>query len=130
TSLLVLDGKGHVREFVGGYDDWQRQVQLEKTNISENLISKKATGLQADEKPASRRLTYKEQKALEARQKELSELPARIETLEKEQQLLSEKMAENLNNEELNQTAFRLKELEDELTTAFERWQALEEIEN
>jgi ABC transport system ATP-binding/permease protein len=29
TSTLVMEGGGQVREYVGGYDDWQRQRQAE-----------------------------------------------------------------------------------------------------
>jgi len=75
-------------------------------------------------------LSYKEQKALEAQQKELAELPERIEALEAEQMKISAKMADASfyqgDGDEITATAARLKELEEELARAYARWGELE----
>jgi ATP-binding cassette subfamily F protein uup len=136
TSTLVLDGHGQVSEYVGGYDDWQRQSQsegTEKTDEKEKL--RKPTAPQADDQISSdapRKLNYKEQRALEAQKRELAELPQRIETIETEQHKLSAAMADpafyQRGSAEISRDAARLKELEEELTQAYQRWEELEKL--
>lgn len=136
TSTLVLDGKGGVSEFVGGYDDWQRQIAaqtIEKPEEKPRRTGTALTSTAADaraEPHAARKLTYKEQRALEAQQRELAELPARIEALEAEQNRLTTAMAApgfyQQDGAEIARIAARLKELEDELALAFQRWEELD----
>ena len=128
TSIMVLDGQGGVTEFVGGYDDWQRQSQSDKKAQPESRLSKPfSTPLEVPDSP--RKLTYKEQKALEAQLMELAELPRRIEAMETEQHQLSEAMAFYARDcLEIKTAANRLKELEVELAQAYERWDVLENI--
>ena len=39
TSTLILDGTGNVSEYVGGYDDWHKQVeQIPASRPSRRLI--------------------------------------------------------------------------------------------
>ncbi len=130
TSLLVLDGQGNVREFVGGYDDWQNQLRLEKAQQSGEPSAKKAENNREVDAATPRRLTYKEQKALEARQKELEELPGKIEVLENEQQQLSEAMSFYArDSQEILDAVARLKELEEELASTYQRWEELDAME-
>ncbi len=131
TSTLILDSSGQVTEYVGGYDDWQKQEQQADKNASAAL--KPATTTQAEDSAgtsAPRKLTYKEQRALEAQQKELAELPKKIEMLETEQHQLAESMASpafyQRDNAEITQTVERLKALEAELALAYQRWEELE----
>ena len=69
-------------------------------------------------------------KALEAEKQELAELPARIEALEAEQLMISEKMADAAfyqgDPDEIARSANRVKELEEELARAYARWGELE----
>lgn len=133
TSTIVLDGSGQADEFVGGYDDWQRQIQTDEKLADKNR--KPAPPVQAP--PAAtgqagpRKLSYKEQRALEAQKQELSELPTRIEALETEQHHLTAAMADpafyQRDSAEIAQSASRLKELEEELAAAFARWEVLEQ---
>ena len=127
TSTLALDGRGGVSETVGGYDDWLRQNQAGLVRLEERL--RKAQP--AAEAPApARKPGYKEQRALEARRRELEELPGRIEALEAEQARLTAVMADpafyQRESAEIAQTAGRLHALEDELARAFLRWEELE----
>ncbi|PKN95414.1 MAG: ABC transporter ATP-binding protein [Chloroflexi bacterium HGW-Chloroflexi-6] len=129
TSTLALDGDGVVTEYVGGYDDW-RQEQIELAKAAEEKISKPG-GQPRTEPPASnRKLSYKEQRALEAEQRELAELPTRIEALEAEQHQLASTMADSdfyqREAAQISQAVNRLKELEDELARAYQRWEELE----
>ncbi len=131
TSTLILDSSGQVNEYVGGYDDWQKQEQQSDKNAS--TASKPASTTPAEDSTAAsapRKLSYKEQRALEAQQKELAELPKTIEALEKEQHHLAEAMASpafyQRDNADITKTVERLKELEIELANAYQRWEELE----
>ncbi len=134
TSTLVVNGLGDVTEFVGGYDDWLRQVQAENTEkISEKEknrkpISSSINAAQTQDVP--RKISYKDQRALEAAQKELAELPLKIEQLEIEQHTLSASMADpgfyQRNSSDISADAARLRDLEEQLAAAYLRWEELE----
>ena len=136
TSTLVLDGLGQVSEYIGGYDDWQRQNQTENMDKNEDLEkSRKPAGPSSDDQTTGetpRKLSYKEQRALEAQKQELSELPQRIERLETEQHKLSADMADpsfyQRASFDISRDAAHLKDLEDELSKAYQRWQELENL--
>ncbi len=129
TGTLVLDGSGQVREYVGGYDDWQRQRQAENPEKPAEKPRKPAgSAPQNLPQPAPetpRKLTYKEKR-------ELDELPQRIENLEAEHLQLSNTLADpafyQRDNTEISRTVNRLKELEEDLAQAYRRWEELEQI--
>lgn len=129
TTTLALDGRGGVTETVGGYDDWLRQNQAEPPRVDEKP-RKPAPAAETPIAGTPRKLSFKEQRALEARQRELAELPGRIEALEAEQVRLTAVMADpafyQRESAEIAQTASRLHALEDELARAFLRWEELE----
>ena len=128
TNTLALDESGLVKEYIGGYDDW-RQEQTELAKAAEEKASK-SSGQTRAEVSANRKPSYKEQRAIEAQKRELAELPGRIEALEAEQHLLAAVMADasfyQREASEISQTINRLKELEDELAIAYQRWEELE----
>ena len=131
TSTLVVDGKGRVDEYVGGYDDWQRQANTENPGKNEYKEKPRKLGtLPTDGQTGLRKPGYKEQRALEAQKQELAELPVRIETLETELHQLSASMADpsfyQRGGAEIARDAARLKELEDKLALAYQRWEELE----
>jgi len=134
TSTIVLDGEGHVSEYVGGYDDWLRQSQAEAAQSQQK--ARKATSVLSknEAQPVSdvpHKQTYKEKRAEEAQQRELAELPAKIEVLEAEQVQIGKTMADPAfyqgDAAEIARSANRLKELEDELAKAYQRWQELDQ---
>lgn len=135
TSTLVMDGSENVGEFVGGYDDWQRQSQAgDAAEFAEKEPPRKTSAPSPATQPANgsaRKLSYREQRTLAAREQELAELPHRIETLEAEQHQLSTAMADPAFYQreagEITRAALRLKELEAELSLAYQRWQELEQ---
>jgi ATP-binding cassette subfamily F protein uup len=134
TSTLVLDGSGRVSEYIGGYDDWQRQSQAENAvKADEKPRKTSAPALQNNVSGAPpRKPGYKELRAREAQKRELDELPQRIEALEAEQHRLSAAMAGpefyQQDNSEITRSVNRLKELEEELSRAYQRWEELEQI--
>ena len=135
TSTIALDGAGGAKEYVGGYDDWLRQSQDEPSGTLGLKTRKAPLPAPAEPLPAEaglRRLTYKEQRTLEAQQQELAGLPARIEAFEAEQHRLSAAMAEPIfyqrDSAEIARSVNRLKELEVDLAKAYERWEELENL--
>jgi ATP-binding cassette subfamily F protein uup len=125
TSTLVLEGDGRVNEYVGGYDDWLRQGRrkIDETPAPVKTEEKKEAPRAAAAKP--RKLTFKEQK-------ELDELPKRLEVLEAEQQTLHATMADPAfyreSGNKVASTTARLENVERELAEAFKRWAELEAL--
>ncbi len=132
TSTLILDDSGRVSEFVGGYDDWQQQREQTVAAVSKPIkpVSTATAESVTGTSGAPRKLTYKEQRALETQQRELAELPHTIETLEIEQHRLSAAMAEpafyQRDRSEIAQAVQRLRDLEEQLAAAYQRWAELE----
>jgi ATP-binding cassette subfamily F protein uup len=125
TSTLALAGDGRVTEYVGGYDDWLRQSSRKEERQSPPLAveSKKVAPL--PQKGKSRKLSFKEQKELDA-------LPTRIEELEEEQQRIQTTMADPAfyreSGKKVVEYKARLEALETELAEAYGRWDELENL--
>jgi ABC transport system ATP-binding/permease protein len=134
TRLLVLDGDGNVTEFAGNYDDWQRysQAQAEENAPTSKRKPAERTEDKKTTKNGSRKLSYNEKRALEAQQRELAALPERIEALENEQQQLVAAMASpefyQRPEAQITADANRMKQLEDQLAEAYQRWEELESL--
>jgi ATP-binding cassette subfamily F protein uup len=125
TSTLVMFGGGRVREFIGGYDDWQDQKDAEQETEAASMKAHKTSPIPAPKKPqASRKLSYKEQI-------ELDQLPSKIKALEAEQAQINASLSDpafyQSNNAEVSQVVDRLKVIEEELQQAYRRWEELEE---
>ena len=138
TSTIALDGEGGAKEYVGGYDDWLRQNREEiagqgDTKPRKAAVPAPAGNAQVSGEGGARRLSYKEQRALEAQKQELAGMPARIEALEAEQHRLSAATADpafyQRGSGEIASAVARLKELEEELASAYQRWEELEHLE-
>ena len=125
SSTLVFEDRGNIGEYAGGYDDWLLQRKSEKApDKSEKVLIRKEKPRPRNNRP--RKLNYKEQRELEG-------LPARIETMEAEQQELYQRMADpafyQRESGEIARTKQGLNSLECELETAYARWEALEELQ-
>lgn len=122
TSTLILDGSGDVKEFIGGYEDWQKQLDASPAS---KPTPKPVQPTQTESKPEvkSRKLSYNEKR-------ELEELPKRIEKLEEEQKQLNVKMeAPSFYQQEgaiITQAVERLEQIHKELAQAYERWGELD----
>ncbi|HXY34936.1 MAG TPA: ATP-binding cassette domain-containing protein [Planctomycetaceae bacterium] len=120
TSTLVFEGEGRVKEYVGGYDDWLRQRPSDPVAAGPESPKSERPRPRADQ---PRKLSYKEQR-------ELEELPSRIELLEAEQGALHQKLAApefyRQAGSEIAKVTVRLEELDQELHNAYARWEALE----
>ncbi len=121
SSTLVFEGDGIVKDYDGGYDDWQRQRTVSQTPAAfpETLMRPSKSV------PAQRKLSFKEQRELEL-------LPARIDQLETEQAALHAAMAApsfyQQSKSDIAAAAAKLEALEHELATVFTRWESLEAI--
>jgi ATP-binding cassette subfamily F protein uup len=123
TSTLILDGRGTVDEYIGGYDDWHHQTEQIPASKPLKPDSIPPTESKAVSKPASRKLSYNEQR-------ELADLPGRIEMLEAEQHQLTVKLEDpsfyQQEGDMITQAVNRLQELHEELSRAYHRWAELE----
>jgi ATP-binding cassette subfamily F protein uup len=122
TSTYILDD-GNVTEYIGGYDDWHKQVDETPASDVPKPASTKQTVSNADAKFAPRKLSYNEKRELEA-------LPKQIETLEAEQHELNKKMESHefymQDGATITQAVNRLQQLHDELARLYHRWGELE----
>jgi ABC transport system ATP-binding/permease protein len=120
TSTFVFEGDGRVQEYVGGYEDWVRQRLAEKASATAKKTPKPA---KPEVKAPKKKLSYKEQRELEA-------LPQTIERLESEQRVLAERIASPEFYKEpadaIKQALARVDELQRELTAVYARWDELE----
>ncbi|HEX9385182.1 MAG TPA: ATP-binding cassette domain-containing protein [Anaerolineales bacterium] len=124
TSTLILDGTGNVSEYIGGYDDWHKQIEQ---NPAPQTKPKPDSTLpvesKADSRPATRKLSYNEKR-------ELEELPKRIEMLEAEQHQLTLKLEDpsfyQQEGAKITQAVNRLQELHEEISRLYHRWVELE----
>ncbi|MCX5760561.1 MAG: ATP-binding cassette domain-containing protein [Gemmatimonadetes bacterium] len=121
TSTLVLEGKGRVGEYVGGYTDWVRQrpvsalVEAPKRAATPAPAATKAA-------PKKRKLNFKEST-------ELAALPDQIDVLEIERGTLYASMADVAflrDGAAVAATKARLQVIDSEITRLTARWEALE----
>ncbi len=125
TSTLAFAGNGVVREYDGGYDDWLRQrAEAEPAAVTEPAPSpKRSLETTAPPKPSAKKLSYKDQRELDA-------LPARIDDLEKRiadvHQTMSDPAFYQRDGQEIAAAKAELEALEAELAEAFERWESLD----
>ena len=124
TSTWVFDGKGHIDEYVGGYQDYLEQ-RPDQTAVGQKSDVKKALAKAEAAVPKKVKLSYKDQRALE-------QLPAEIEALETEQAMLNEKLADGAlfvsDADAAAKTSARLAEIDAQLLEKLERWDELENM--
>ncbi|HLA74585.1 MAG TPA: ATP-binding cassette domain-containing protein, partial [Gammaproteobacteria bacterium] len=126
TSVLVFEGEGRVNEYVGGYEDWlrQRSAQPAKQAPAARIATAKIES-KPEPKGAKRKLAFKEQR-------ELEELPARIEGLEREQVRLAAVLAEGdfyqRDKQGFLASTRQLEIINNELRDTYARWDQLESL--
>ncbi|HCC55210.1 MAG TPA: ABC transporter ATP-binding protein [Desulfobulbaceae bacterium] len=122
TSTLVFEGEGRVEEYAGGYDDWLLQRAQAPAPAAK---SEKSSKKEPPKKVVSRKLSYKEERELEA-------LPQRLEEMEAEQVELHRQLTDpELYRKDalaIPRIQQRVAELEQEQKTAYTRWEALEAV--
>jgi ATP-binding cassette subfamily F protein uup len=124
------DGKGIVKEYVGGYQEYLVQKNREEAARAakapaNNATSNKTAHKSTTAKPAkaAKKLNYNEQR-------ELDNLPKEIAALETEQKQLEEKLADgswfNKDVDAATAASARLLAIEEEMMSKLERWSTLE----
>ncbi|MCK6422104.1 MAG: ATP-binding cassette domain-containing protein [Aquabacterium sp.] len=128
TSLIAWEGDlrpGLWRDYEGGIEDWRVQRERSRARAAP-VVERRAAPAVAEAPPAAPRprtkLSYKEQR-------ELDELPGRIEALEAEQAAIAERLSgSELYTREPQRVAelqARYAQIEELLMAALERWEAL-----
>lgn len=127
TSTIVFEEEG-LREYVGGYDDWQHQVASRKLaaappSLSDSKGKSKKKRDRNDVKP--KKMSFKEKQ-------ELEQLPAKIETLEAEIESLTKTMADpgfyQGPKESIADAQEKMTRFNAQLKTAYSRWEKLESL--
>jgi ATP-binding cassette subfamily F protein uup len=129
TSTIAWEGEdapGRWREYEGGYEDWQlqraraREIAAARPRAATAVASPPVPVAKAP--TATRKLGFKEQR-------ELQEMPARIEALEAEQREIGARLASSAlytdEPQRVGELQARYAQIEDELMKALERWETL-----
>jgi len=136
TSIMVFEGDGKIGEYVGGYSDWSRKggklfsfEDSEKASGAEKP-AKPVEKIPESKKASGKKLSYKDQRELDA-------LPATIEELEKQQAELEQLMSkpEFYDNSDdggksVEETLKQAADLQTQLDQVYERWEELEKLRN
>lgn len=121
--LLVFNGNGDINDFPGNYTQYRmwQALQPKDAEKSDNTEKREKKSYHGEQK---RKLSFKEKR-------ELQQLEADIEALEKEQKQIEEELCSGtLSVEDLTQKSKRLPQLKDELDEKSMRWLELSEIED
>ena len=128
TSVLVFEDDGLVHEYVGGYEDWARrgrrlaEVERPRDEPKASPRPKPAPNPRST-KPDRKRLSYNEQRELDA-------LPDRIEELETRVAALQEQISDPAfyqgEQADVQATLAEFAEVSEALEAAVERWAELE----
>ncbi|NWG39029.1 MAG: ATP-binding cassette domain-containing protein [Hydrogenophilaceae bacterium] len=128
TTSIAFEGDGKLINVAGGYEDWKRERAAREGATQKTAARPEAT---PEARPAAeprrekRKLSYKEQRELDA-------MPETIRALEQEQSALQAKLADPATWQQVgvDVTAMnaRLEAIEQELLKCLERWESLEKI--
>jgi ABC transport system ATP-binding/permease protein len=135
TQVFVFEGAGKVREFAGGYSDWQMQlanmavVAAKVSTPAKPQASKNTPQVAAKNAPQ-----VKTKKLSSNEQKELESLPKKIDALSVESENIQKALANPATYQDPKEAAkvktlqARLTEIEKETNAAMTRWELLEAI--
>ena len=136
SNVLHLSGHGAVSQCVGGYSDWASKYR-DQAGLSQNTqtitkkqaTTKQVTIKQVTTKEATIKPENKSQKLTYNDQRELDQLPDKIESAEASyeqlQQLISEPDFATKPHEESAKIYQQLADLEQHISQLYERWEAL-----
>lgn len=123
TSTLVFEGDGTVQEYVGGYEDWLRQRPAEKAVTKPTASVERAPVGPDFSRALRKKLSFNEQR-------ELDQLPQRIEELEAEQEALHARIASpefyKESADAIARALARIDEIKVVLHDAYARWDELD----
>jgi len=124
TQVIAFEGDGKLMEYVGGYEDWVRAQKFAAAQKAPPVVAQKPAAKSVADKPRpSTKLNFREQK-------ELDEMPQRIEVLEREQEEITAALGTGAlfrdNPAHARQLQQRASEIEEALLQLMARWEALE----
>jgi len=126
TSTIVFEGNGQLTEYAGGYDDWLHQRPRAAAERQPEKSNRKKARPKKAPRP-SRKLGYMQQR-------ELQELPHKIEALESEQRglaaILSDPSFYRKDKSEIARVKRDHDRLAHEIETAYHRWEELEVLKS
>jgi ATP-binding cassette subfamily F protein uup len=118
TSVLVYEDDGRFNEYVGGYDEYRNYKKQQRESVPVQVAAARRTSTSTSVK-----LSFNEQR-------ELAELPKRIETLEEQIEVLQHEMTipafYQQSPNKISDFQRRLAEEEAILADLYVRWEALE----
>jgi ATP-binding cassette subfamily F protein uup len=124
TSTIVFEADGRVTEYAGGYDDWL----IQKPKRKEPPAPPKNGSKNIRPKP----MPHKPVKLGYMQERELKDLPQKIDALESGRKKLFEVMSDPLfykkSKGEIARVKAHLDRVENEIETAYLRWEKLEEM--
>jgi ATP-binding cassette subfamily F protein uup len=126
TSTIVFEENGRIQEYVGGYSDWVRRGrQLAVTDSPYEAEERKRRAAERRRQRPATKLSYKDQRELDA-------LPAEIEALEAAISELQQSVADPdfyaQDSDTVRETLDRLARAEAELERRIDRWGELETL--
>jgi ATP-binding cassette subfamily F protein uup len=123
TQVIAFEGDGKLMEYAGGYEDWVRVKKFQSQKTAATAPAKPAAKAPEEKPKTSSKRSFKEQK-------ELDEMPKRIEVLEREQEDITAALGSGTlfrdNPSHAKQLQQRADEIEQELLKLMARWEALE----
>jgi len=130
TSIVVFESDGRVHEYVGNYGEWSRRgrllAEIDNPNKAKKRDNKTSSDARRGSRNSSNKLSYK-------LQRELGELPDKIEALEQSVESLQ---AQTADSDFYGQPYERVQSVLDDLTArqneleqAMERWSELEDMQ-
>ena len=127
TSVMVFEGDGLINEYIGGYADWFELSEKAKKVEAVKIAAEAPKKEKPKAAPPAKKLSFKEQR-------ELEQLPARIEQLENLVAELNAKVSDpgfyKQSQDAVNLTLEALQAHEAELTQSYQRWDELEALQN
>jgi len=137
TSTIVLEGNGKLSEYVGGYSDYlSYSASYKNNNKPTGNSQKKSANTQSqstDKADTDKSVTKKAVKLSYKIQRELDELPGKIEELEEKKTSIEEQLADPAVFKDaikLQEVQTQYTDIQSQLTDAYSRWEELEEQAN
>ncbi len=136
TSTLVFDGTGRVREYVGGFDDWLRQGgSIRLLGVTDDLEGPEPAAIEskpveAAPQPTAAESAEPKKKLSYKLQRELDEIPGKIDALETELAALHEQVSQaDFYQQSLEKTEAvlaKINTVQEQLDALIERWAELD----
>jgi ATP-binding cassette subfamily F protein uup len=145
TSLMVFEGPGLINEYVGGYSNWvekggklfsfegsgrEASTNNSKADVDGSVDKKAKAKVNPEAANKFKKLSYKDQRELEA-------LPAQIEEMEAEQSELEQLMSQpefyeghNDGGKPVEDVLKQTADIQAKLEQAYQRWEELEKLKN